>query len=221
MKAKSKKTVRLSDFVENPRNPSTATEADIERLAGKLRRVPLGLTAMRLAFVRDIVPGKFTVISGNKRLRVLKRAYGDDGEVPAEWFADVSAMSEAERHEFIITSNTPDGSWDLDVLMADYDRAELDALMRPGEIDELLDAVGTAAPGEGDADMEAFDDLESGDPASDEVKCMIGRLRIPITAEEAELVGKRYQEYVERETCGYGFFYTLLGVKRDGVEHSA
>jgi len=153
MKAKSKtKTVRLSDFVENPRNPSTATEADIERLAGKLRRVPLGLTAMRLAYVRDIVPGKLTVISGNKRLRVLKRVYGEDGEVPAEWVQDVSAMSEAERHEFIITSNTSDGSWDLDVLMADYDRAELDALMNPGEIDELLDAVGTAAPGDGDAD---------------------------------------------------------------------
>jgi len=25
------------------------------------------------------------VISGNKRLRVLKRIYGESGEIPAEW----------------------------------------------------------------------------------------------------------------------------------------
>ena len=124
-------TVCLADFAENPDNPSVATDEDIKRLAGKMKRVPLGLTAMRIAYVTDApnVGGKRMVISGNKRLRVLKQAYGEDGEVPAEWFADVTAMSEAERHEFIVTANVSDGEWDVDRLLAQYDKSELGELM--------------------------------------------------------------------------------------------
>jgi len=130
--------VKLSDFVENPENPSVATDEDIARLAGKLKRVPLGLTAMRIAYVTDAVEGKRMVISGNKRLRVLKQAYGENGEVPSEWFADVTAMSEAERHEFIVTANVSDGEWDVDKLLAQYDKSELGELMPSEDLDALL-----------------------------------------------------------------------------------
>ena len=85
--------IRLGLFREDPDNVSEATAEEIERLAGKLRRVPLGLTAMRIAYVTDAPGGGYMVISGNKRLRVLKQAYGEDGEVPAEWFADVTAIT--------------------------------------------------------------------------------------------------------------------------------
>lgn len=110
--------MRLDEFIENPDNPSKATDEQLQRLAGKLKRVPLGLTAMRIAYVVDEKTGQKVVISGNKRLRVLKKAYGEDGEVPDEWFQDVSGMSEAERHEFIVTANVNDGEWDLDKLLA-------------------------------------------------------------------------------------------------------
>ena len=137
------KTVMLGNFVENPDNPSIASDADIERLAGKLKRVPLGLTAMRIAYVTDRpdFKGKSVVISGNKRLRVLKRAYGENGTVPADWFADVTAMSEAERHEFIVTANVSDGSWDVDKLLAQYDRSELGELMPDDDLSALLEGV--------------------------------------------------------------------------------
>ena len=115
------KMVRLGLFREDPDNVSEATAEEIERLAGKLRRVPLGLTAMRIAYVTDAPGGGCMVISGNKRLRILKQAYGDDGEVPAEWFADVTAMSEAERHEFRLNANISDGHWNLEKLLAQYD----------------------------------------------------------------------------------------------------
>lgn len=78
--------MRLADFRENPDNPSKATPEELDRLAGKLKRVPLGLTAMRIAYVTDDPAGGKMVISGNKRLRVLKKAYGDDAELPDEWF---------------------------------------------------------------------------------------------------------------------------------------
>ena len=34
-------------------------------------------------------------------------------------------MSPAERHEFIVTANVSDGSWDLDKLLAQYGTTEL------------------------------------------------------------------------------------------------
>ena len=112
--------MKLNELRENPNNPSKCSEQELERLAGKLKRVPLGLTAMRIAYITDDPDGGKMVISGNKRLRVLKRAYGDDAELPDEYFQDVTAMSEAERHEFIVSANVSDGEWDLDMLLQQY-----------------------------------------------------------------------------------------------------
>lgn len=128
------RTVRLGQFREDPDNVSVATDEEIARLAGKLKRVPLGLTAMRIAYVTDAPGGGCMVVSGNKRLRCLKAAYGEDGEVPAEWFQDITAMSEAERHEFRLNANISDGHFDLDKLLAQYDTAELSE----AGLDELL-----------------------------------------------------------------------------------
>lgn len=93
---------------------------------------------MRVAYVLDD-DGRKMVISGNKRLRVLKKMYGEDGEVPDEWFQDVTSMSEAERHEFIVTANVSDGDWDLDKLLDQYDVTEFKDL----GIEELLTKIPT------------------------------------------------------------------------------
>lgn len=158
--------MKLSELRENPQNPSKATEEQLDRLARKLKRVPLGLTAMRIAYVTDDPDGGKMVISGNKRLRVLKRAYGEDGEVPDEWFQDVTDMSEAERHEFIVTANVSDGDWDLDLLMQQYDPAEFKDL----GIEELL----TKVPGTDFSEVDKFfeDAPEvTAEPKKKTVKC--------------------------------------------------
>ena len=121
--------MKLKELRENPRNPSFATDEDIKRLAGKLKRVPLGLTAMRIAYVTDDPDGGKMVISGNKRLRVLKAIYGEDEELPDDYFQDVTAMSEAERHEFIVTANVSDGQWNVELLLEQYDISELQVLL--------------------------------------------------------------------------------------------
>lgn len=120
-----RETVNLSAFREDPDNVSEATDEEIQRLAGKLKRVPLGLTAMRIAYVTDAPGGGCMVISGNKRLRCLKAAFGNDGEVPAAWFQDVTAMTEEERHEFRLNANITDGHWNLDKLLEQYSADEL------------------------------------------------------------------------------------------------
>ena len=78
--------MNLNEFIENPNNPSYATDEDIQRLVKKLQNVPDGLKAMRIAYVTDAVEGKKMVISGNKRLRVLKKLHGEDADVPDDWF---------------------------------------------------------------------------------------------------------------------------------------
>lgn len=131
--------MNLSELRENPNNPSKATEEQLERLAGKIKRVPLGLTAMRIAYVTDDPDGGKMVISGNKRLRVLKKAFGDDADLPDEYFQDVTKMSEAERHEFIVTANVSDGDWDLDLLLRDYDKD----LLKSYGLDDVLSKLPT------------------------------------------------------------------------------
>ena len=134
------KKIKLSKFREDPDNVSEATDEEIARLAAKLKRVPLGLTAMRIAYVTDAPGDGWMVVSGNKRLCCLKAAYGEDGEVPAEWFQDITAMSEAERHEFRLNANINDGHWNLDKLLAQYETAELSA----AGLDDLLAELPTA-----------------------------------------------------------------------------
>lgn len=134
--------MKLNELYENPDNPSIGTDEDIARLDGKLKRVPKGLKAMRIAYVTDGPNGGKMVISGNKRLRVLKKQFGEDAELPDEYFQDVTEMSEAERHEFIVTANISDGHWDAKKLLEQYDTSELSELMESAEIDKLIRHTG-------------------------------------------------------------------------------
>lgn len=81
---------------------------------------------MRIAYVTDHPAGKFVVLSGNTRLRVLKKLHGENGCVPAEWFQDITGLTAEQRREFIVVANKSDGKWDLDRLLNQYGRDELD-----------------------------------------------------------------------------------------------
>ena len=130
--------MKLNELIENKDNPSFADEEELSKLEGKLKRVPTGLKANRIAYVTDIVAGKKVVLSGNKRLRLLKKQYGEDAELPDDYFQDITEMSEAERHEFIVTANISDGRWDVDKLLAQYDISELSHLMEAEELEQLV-----------------------------------------------------------------------------------
>lgn len=159
MKKNVNATVSLAEFRENPDNPSKATPEQLDRLAEKLKRIPLGLTAIRIAYVTDAPGGGKMVISGNKRLRVLKMAYGENAQIPAEWVVDITAMTPEQRHEFIVDANTTDGEWDLDKLLEQYDRRELTDLMGAEAVDELLADLQPAKPTETEnAEYDAFVD---------------------------------------------------------------
>ena len=139
------KTLNLAAFAENPDNPSVASDDAIARLMKKLRKVPDGLKASRIAYVTDYVTRKgvsmsqwFVVLSGNKRLRALREIYGDNADVPAEWFQDVTGLTPAQRLEFIVNMNVTDGEWIASRLMSLYTKDELRELMSKDELDAIL-----------------------------------------------------------------------------------
>ena len=133
--------VRLSDFVEDPDNLSTITDRAFDRLMEKVERIPVGLTAKRIAFVTDHPAGKRVVLQGNKRLRALKLIYGETAEVPDDWFQDITLMSEDQRNEFVVDANVNDGKIDADKLLAKYDREKLEEWISADKIGELIAVV--------------------------------------------------------------------------------
>lgn len=115
--------MKLGDLHENEDNPRKVTDDDIDALAKKLERNEGGLKAMRIAYVKK--GEKNIVISGNTRLKALLKIHGADWEIPDEYVADLTSLSEAERHEFIVNANKNDGDWDLDKLLQQYSTDEL------------------------------------------------------------------------------------------------
>ena len=90
-------------------------------------------------------------------------------------------MSEAERHEFIVSANVSDGEWDLDRLLAQYGEGELNDLMGEDAVAELLSQI-EAEPN------------EKGQTDEDD---------IPETPEEPKSKrGEIYQLGVHRLMCG-------------------
>lgn len=169
-----KATTSLSLYREDPDNVSTATDEDIARLAGKIKRNPRGLGAMRIAYVTDAPGGGKMVNTGNKRLRVLKEIaatgglaldgawlVSPDGRVPAEWFYDITFMSPEQRKEFRINTNISDGSFAAAKLLEQYDRGELAALMSADALDELCkQAEAAETPTDGETDADAVPEVE-------------------------------------------------------------
>lgn len=138
------KTLKLSDFVENPKNPQTVTPEDFARLVAKIRRNPDGLRAQRIAYVTDNPAGRFVVLAGNKRLRALKLILGADASIPADYTQDITHLSAESRTEFLVNSNICEGTFDADRLLADYGEEALAPLMSAEQFGEIVNAVKVA-----------------------------------------------------------------------------
>ena len=154
--------MKLSELVENPDNPQEITDAAFEKIVRLVEKNPIGLTADRIAYVTDHAAGKRVVLSGNKRLRALKKVYGETAEVPDEWFQDITAMSEDQRNEFIVDANVNDGKFVTSKLLAMYDRERLEEWVSADRIGDLIAVVESSpsAPASASADGEAAETVK-------------------------------------------------------------
>lgn len=170
------KTVKLATFIENPDNPQTVTAEDFALLVKSLRTMPQTLAASKIAYVTDYIAangadlrGQRVVIAGNKRLRALKQLAADhatsadgaikfDGPLPAEWFYDLTPLGPDARRAWLIKSNVQSGEWDVEKLLALYDRDELGDLMGDKALEEILKAADKDELKDGKTDADSVPD---------------------------------------------------------------
>lgn len=198
---KTENEIKLSEFIENPDNPQTITDEAFERLIEKIKRVPDGLTAKRIAYIVDQQSGKKIIIAGNKRLRALKIIRGTDGSCPADWFQDVTWMSEDQRREFIINSNVCEGKWVAQLLLSMMSKDELKELMDEQDVIEILADIPSnqqIAENQEIATGEFVDDME---------------LKLKLSKEDGE-IALRVLRSVNQENLGAA----LMSIIDGGVE---
>jgi hypothetical protein len=197
--------VCLSDFVENPDNPQKIGQDAFLRLVEKVRQNPKALRANSIAYVRDDerAEGRRLVLSGNKRLRVLRAIYGEDGQVPAAWFVDVTDMTPEERKRFIVEMNVNDGEWDVEMLLEQYSPEELNA----AGLQSIVDSVAGV-----ESIIEMGDEMGDGDDLDEKEHSGLVTLKIP-----PELVGawRYYKRKVGTEKLVDFITQELKAVKRE------
>lgn len=229
MTTKKPKTVRLDAFTENPDNPQTVTDDAFALLVDSLRNTPETLAVSKIAYVTDYVAldgtdmrGQRVVIAGNKRLRALKQiashgglasADGEAwhvtprGDVPADWFYDLTPLGRAAREAWLVKSNIQSGDWDAEKLLALYPQDDLAALMGDAALEKILKELGNASQ----ETIERFDDDGTGNVKKDENLVTFDDIKVPATSEELEMLKNKYYKYVNDNQVGYGFIRHLLG----------
>jgi hypothetical protein len=146
-------TIPLSTLIENPDNPSAATDEEFARLVEKIRRNPDGLKANRIAYVSDDprFPGRRVVLSGNKRLRALKAIYGDEASIPGDYTQDITPMTSEQRRIYLVAANVVEGEWDSELMRELYTPEELGSLLGEDALDKLAAEVESAAAAPADS----------------------------------------------------------------------
>lgn len=188
-----KNEIPLASFVENPDNPSAATDEAFARLVEKLRRVPDALAANRIAYITDDprFPQKRLVISGNKRLRALRLIHGDDAAIPAEWTQDITPMTTEQRRVFLVAANVVEGEWDAALMRELYAPEELAPLMGADALDALMAAAESSVAADASAAEAETVELAITLPADD-----YRRVYIALVSRNED-ISKAFMEFVD------------------------
>jgi hypothetical protein len=165
-------TLKLSLFAENPDNPQTVTDEAFADLVASVRRDPETLAANKIAYCTDYVSpisgesftGRRIVMAGNKRLRALKKIYGEDGEVPADWFFDLTPLGVEARRRWLVRSNVQTGEWEAELLMKLYSKDELSSLMSPDALADIFTAFDSSSAAKGKKDADAVPAVDAAEP---------------------------------------------------------
>ena len=132
------KTVKLSTLKPNDRNPRTITSAAFAKLCDSIKRDPQFMPLRPI-----IVDAEGVILGGNQRFRACQHLGMAD--VPADWVRVARDLTPEQRRRFVLLDNAPDGmtgTWDLDILAADYELPDLAAL----GFDKLLAELAAASP---------------------------------------------------------------------------
>jgi|SRR5690606_16479806 len=102
---------RLGDLVPYERNPRTLSKKQYEDLMESFRR----FNYVELCVVNE----DNTVVAGHQRLKIMMDLWGKDKEIEVR--VPNRPLSQEEFREYLMRSNVNTGSFDLDIIMADFD----------------------------------------------------------------------------------------------------
>ena len=122
--------MKVKNLKSKDKNPRKISDANLDRLAKSISRDP---DFMRLRPI--VIDEKNVVLGGNQRLRAIRDVLAMK-EVPDEWVAQVSDLTDEQKRRFVLVDNGPTGmtgDWDIDMLSAEYDIPELEELGFEGE----------------------------------------------------------------------------------------
>lgn len=102
---------KLGDLVPYERNPRTLSKKQYEDLMESFRR----FNYVELCVVNE----DNTVVAGHQRLKIMMDLWGKDKEIEVR--VPNRVLTHEEFREYLMRSNSNTGSFDLDIIMADYD----------------------------------------------------------------------------------------------------
>lgn len=111
--------MNLSELKPNPNNPRVIKDERFKKLVNSIKEFP---KMMRLRPI--VVDDDNMILGGNMRLRALQEL--NYTEIPDEWVARASDLTEEERKRFIIVDNVGFGENDLDMLANEWELEDLD-----------------------------------------------------------------------------------------------
>lgn len=111
--------MKISDLKENPKNPRSITDENLEKLCKSIKNFEKMLSLRPM-----IIDENNIVLGGNMRLQALKKL--DYKEIPDEWVKKISDLTEKEKNQFIIKDNIEYGQWDEEILKTEFGLLELE-----------------------------------------------------------------------------------------------
>ena len=110
--------MKVSNIKPNPNNPRTIKDANFEKLCKSITEFP------KMMELRPIViDAQGMVLGGNMRLKAIQHL--GMKEVPDTWVKFADQLTPDEQRRFIIADNVSGGDWDIEDLVANWDKEEL------------------------------------------------------------------------------------------------
>lgn len=112
--------MKLSEIRNNPDNPRVIKDLQFEKLCKSIQDFPKMMSLRPI-----VVDNNMMILGGNMRFKALQHL--GFKEIPDEWVKRASELTEDEARRFIIADNVSGGEWNIDDLIENWDKDELES----------------------------------------------------------------------------------------------
>ena len=131
----------ISKLKPNPKNPRKIDEKDFERLKKSISEFPAMLELRPIIYDEEYI-----VLGGNMRLKAITELVREGFTVQPEYLKAAKDLTEAQKREFVIKDNVPNGDWDMDILKSDWGDLPLEEWGLPKDDWDKKEAKEAATP---------------------------------------------------------------------------